>query len=155
VAGAAVVPVDANGNVGVYLDAGGDLLVDINGWFTDGSAPAASGGLFVAQTPQRQLDSRGVSTFGTNVKRDVVVPSGAIAVSANLTLTGTSGAGFVTAYAASAGQPAVSSVNASYGGQTVANHAIVPASGGGIRLFAAMPTDVIVDYDGYYLPDGV
>lgn len=155
VAGAAVVPVDGNGNIAVYLSGGGDLIVDINGWFTDGSAPAASGGLFVAQSPRRQLDTRSGSTLGTKSTRDVGVPTGAIAVSANLTLTGTAGAGFLTAFGAGGSQPLVSSINSTHANHTVANHAIIPAAGAGVRFFADMRTDLLVDYDGYYLPDGV
>lgn len=154
VAGAAIVPVDAKGSFDVFVDSGGDLIVDINGWFTDASAPAASGGIFVAQTPARMLDTRSAGMLSKKSTKDVTVPSGAIAVSANLTLTGTSGAGFLTAYAADGNVPTVSSVNAVGAGRTVANHAIVPASGGGARFFADMQTNLIVDYDGYYLADG-
>jgi hypothetical protein len=155
VAGAAIVPVDSNGNIGVYVDGGGDLLVDINGWFTDGTTPASSKGLFIARTPSRELDTRGQSTFAQHSSRNLAAPATAIAVSANLTLTGTAEAGFLTAYAAGAGLPSVSSLNATHTGHTVANHALVPASGAGIGLYADMQTDLIVDYDGYYLPAGV
>ncbi len=154
VAGAAIVPVDANGNIGVYLDGGGDLLVDINGWFTDGNAGASSEGLFVAQTPARALDSRKSGSMAGKSMLDLGVPSGSIAVSANLTLTDTSGAGYLSAWAAAGAVPTVSSVNAVGSGQTVANHAIIPASGGA-RFFADMRTNLIVDYDGYYLPANV
>jgi uncharacterized protein YkwD len=154
VAGAAIVPVDANGNIGVYLDGGGDLLVDINGWFTDGNAGASSEGLFVAQTPTRTLDSRKSGSMAGKSTLDLGVPSGSIAVSANLTLTDTSGAGFLSAWATGGARPTVSSVNAVGRGQTVANHAIIPTSGGA-RFFADMTTNLIVDYDGYYLPANV
>jgi uncharacterized protein YkwD len=154
VAGAAIVPVDANGNIGVYLDGGGDLLVDINGWFTDGSAAASSEGLFVAQTPARALDSRKSGSMAGKSMLDLGVPSGSIAVSANLTLTDTAGAGYLSAWAAGGAMPTVSSVNAVGPGQTVANHAIIPTSGAA-RFFADMTTNLIVDYDGYYLPANV
>lgn len=154
VAGAAIVPVDANGNIGVYLDGGGNLLVDINGWFTDGNAGDSSEGLFVAQTPARALDSRSSGSMAGKSMRDLGVPSGSIAVSANLTLTDTSAAGFLSAFAAGGAMPTVSSVNAVGRGQTVANHAIIPAASGA-RFFADMTTNLIVDYDGYYLPANV
>ena len=86
---------------------------------------------------------------------DIEVPAGAIAVSANITLTDTSGAGFVSAWAAGGAIPTVSSVNSGGPGHTVANHAIIPASAGGSRFYAEMDTDLILDYDGYYLPDNV
>ena len=155
VAGAAIVPVDANGNIGVYLDGGGDLIVDINGWFTDDSADSRSEGLFIAQNPNRAVDTRNGGTLKRRSMVDIEVPAGAIAVSANITLTDTSGAGFVSAWAAGGAIPTVSSVNAGGPGQTVANHAIIPASAGGSRFYAEMDTDLILDYDGYYLPDNV
>ena len=155
VAGAAVVPVDANGDIGIYVDGGGDLLVDVNGWFTDATTDASSKGMFVARTPSRELDTRGVSTMARHSSRDLPVPATAIAVSGNLTLTGTAEAGFLTAYAAGGSLPGVSSVNATHTNHTVANHALIPATGAGIRLYADIQTDLIVDYDGYYLPAGV
>lgn len=155
VAGAAVVPVDANGDIGIYVDGGGDLLVDVNGWFTDATTAPSSKGMFMARTPSRELDTRGASTLARHSSRDLPVPATAIAISANLTLTGTAEAGFLSAYAAGGTLPVVSSVNATHTNHTVANHALIPATAAGIRLYADMQTDLIVDYDGYYLPAGV
>jgi hypothetical protein len=53
-----------------------------------------------------------------------------------------------------AGQPfpTVSTLN-SYTGLVLANAALVPAgTGGGIQVLASNPTDVIIDYDGYFAP---
>ncbi len=154
VAGAAVVPVDANGDIGIYVDGGGDLLVDVNGWFTDATTAPSTKGIFVARTPSRALDTRGVSTLARHSSRDLAVPVTAIAISANLTLTGTAEAGFLTAYAAGGSLPQVSSINATHTNHTVANHALIPATATGVRLYADMQTDLIVDFDGYFLPAG-
>lgn len=154
VAAAAIVPLDSNGDLAFYVDGGGDLIVDINGWFTDGSAANSSSGLFVSRPSQRSLDTRSGAALGRRAAQDMKVANGAIAVSANLTLTGTSSAGFLSAWATGSEVPVVSSLNASGAGRTVANHAIVPAAGSSVRFMADMPTNLIVDVDGYYLPAG-
>ena len=151
VAGAVIVPVDANGDVAVYVDGGGHLLVDINGWFTDSSAPAATAGLFVPQTPSRTLDTRSYHALRAGSDTAVGAPAGAVAVSANLTLTGTTSAGFLTAWPSDSAMPGVSSLNAG-AGATVANHAIVPLSTTtGVRFSTSQTAHLLVDIDGWYL----
>lgn len=149
VAGSAIVPVDANGDIGIFVDAGGDLLVDINGWFTDATALASSAGLFVAQKPGRVIDSRNGAP-----RTPSALPLGAIAISSNITLTGTKAAGFLTAYPSGGNLPGVSSVNAAGPGATVANHAIVPKTTS-VEFADNTGGDLIVDIDGYFLPEGV
>ncbi len=150
-AGAVIVPIDANGDVAVYLDGGGHLLVDINGWFTDATAPEATVGLFVPQTPSRTLDTRSYHTLRAGSDTSVGAPAGAVAVSANLTITGTTSAGFLTAWPSDSAMPGVSSLNAS-AGATVANHAIVPMSATtGVRFSTSQTAHLLVDIDGWYL----
>jgi hypothetical protein len=78
------------------------------------------------------------------------VPSDAIAVAVNLTLTATTGFDFVTAYAAGSEVPATSVLNSDASGQTRAAGAIVPVSTGGMALAVAFGSHVIVDVVGYF-----
>ncbi len=114
--------------------------------------------------PGRLLDTRaeGARLGGERRARVVVtgrfgVPTGARAVAVNLTATGTTGAGFVTAWPAGAPQPVASNLNVTGAGQTVANLAVVPVGeGGAIELYAQTPLHLVVDVTGYAAdaPDG-
>jgi hypothetical protein len=56
-----VVPVGTGGTVTLHDQAGTHLVVDVFGYFTDGSATDSSNGLFVALTPGRRLADGGLS----------------------------------------------------------------------------------------------
>jgi len=79
-----VVPIGDGGRITVTTQSGGHLLVDLVGWFTGPSAPAASTGLFAPVSPARVLDTR----EGHGAPRRVVGPGGSVA----LTVPGASGA---------------------------------------------------------------
>ena len=53
-----IVPVGTDGQVSFTTNTSVDVVVDVNGWFTDGSSPAQTGALFVATTPTRICDTR-------------------------------------------------------------------------------------------------
>ncbi len=81
------------------------------------------------------------------------VPADAKAVSLNVTVTGTTGAGFVTVFPCDAAQPETSNLNFA-GGQTIANAVLAtPSAAGTICLFNSIGTELIVDIGGY-LPAG-
>jgi uncharacterized protein YkwD len=151
VAAAVIVPVDSNGDVAIYVDGGGHLLVDINGWFTNETAPASTTGLFVPQTPSRTLDTRAYHAVHGGSDAAIGTPVGAVAASTNLTLTGTTSAGFLTAWPSDSSKPTVSSLNTAGPGATVANHAIVPTSTNGMRFATSETAHLLVDIDGWYL----
>ena len=107
----------------------------------------------------RALDTRstaGVVPTGSVTTVDVAaagVPAGARAVSLNVTVTGTSGAGFVTVYPCDAAQPNTSNLNF-VAGQTIANAVLAkPSAAGTVCLFNSIGTELIVDVGGY-LPAG-
>jgi hypothetical protein len=79
------------------------------------------------------------------------VPAGATAVVANVTVTGPTSAGFLTAYAAGGSKPNASNLNFT-AGETVPNRVIIPLSSSGqLSLFNALGnTNAIVDVDGFY-----
>jgi hypothetical protein len=160
VANAVIAPVSATGTVCFYSLASTDLVVDINGWFATGSG-------FTGINPARVLDTRPgqspdalrvvpkTKIGGANILRvqmtglGSVVPSvGVSAVSLNVTVTGSSAAGFLTVFACGTLE-AVSSVNFD-AGATVANAVLAPVSAAGtICLYSNVTTDVIVDINGW------
>jgi hypothetical protein len=140
---------------GITIDSssGGDVVVDLVGWFTGPSGDPSSDGLFVPTAPTRLLDTRDVAPrLWRGGTRELPVPlDGAAAVVTNLTLDQVDAPGFVTAYAAGTPRPATSSVNARARNATVANMAITAVSERGTAYFANAGTDVIVDLTGWFL----
>ncbi len=134
-----------------------DVIVDVNGWFGSG---------FVGVTPRRLVDSRvgepqgAVSVvkqqYGGAVVLQVPVlgvggvpGSGVGAVALNVTVTGSSGAGFASVFPCGGAVPGVSSVN--FGaGQTVANAVVAPVGSGTVCVYSNVMTDVIVDVSGWF-----
>jgi hypothetical protein len=125
---------------------------------------------FVAIAPCRVADTRGngfTGEFGppslpAGGLRDITIagscgiPASAAAVSANVTVTGTLGPGFIMAYPTGGAVPTVSTLNY-VAGQTVANAAILPLGTAGKASFVAgvSGTDLIIDVNGYYASQGI
>jgi hypothetical protein len=155
----ALVPVGADGTVELFTYAATDLVVDVTGWFTDGSAPSSSTGLFQAEAPRRVLDTRTVGGPLGRTPRAVEAGPGAGAVAAlvNVTATGTAAAGYVTAFPAGDATPFTSTVNFSGPGQTRAAGALVAVTGGtSLSLLgyanssSATTTQVVLDRFGWF-----
>ena len=133
-------------------------------------AGPASAGAFHAITPHRVYDSRhsskipsggtrtisvanGINAAGSS-DADNLVPAGATAIAVNVTITGTSGAGYLTLFPGGATKPTASTINWFASGQTLANGVQLAVSatrtvsifGGG-----AGTTHVLLDVSGYYL----
>jgi subtilisin family serine protease len=116
----AVVPLDSNGRLTLYNDAGSvDLIADVQGWYD-----ATPGYRFVPKAPTRILDTRfGFGGFapGPNGQFDLqvgnrlVVPANAAGVVMNVTSTGTSLGGFVTVYPSDVARPDTSNLNLEVG----------------------------------------
>jgi len=161
----AVLGLSPQGQVSFYNGSVGsiDLIVDVNGWFTGSSAPAA-GGLYTGLTIVRLLDTRD-GTGG--VKVPIVahgnlalpvagvfgVPStGAKAVVLNVTVTNAQNVGFITAYPGATSTPLASDLNYS-SGLTTANLVIVAVGSDGKVVFyngSIGSADLIVDLVGWY-----
>lgn len=165
----AVVP-SANTDMGTvfctYSPAGLHELIDVQGFFN----PASQGGLgFTQQTPVRLVDTRqcwtdpvtAVQRCGkANPAGGIVrlrAPAGAKAVMVNLTTTGVTAPGYVTAGACSTIQPGpqtTSNVNAVTGAD-VANTALVPVDPDGtFCVYTSSTMHLIVDLLGSFAPDG-
>lgn len=154
-----VVPVGTDGKVSLYGFRTQDLLIDVAGWFTAASVPAAGTGRLTVTPSQRVVDTRqsppvgfaALAAGGTGTL-DVTppLPGTATAVVQNLTVPGSTGWGFVTAVPGGTSSE-VSNLNLTGPGQTRAALAItdVPASGQvQYRTFAATP--LVVDVYGWF-----
>jgi hypothetical protein len=132
-------------------------------------AGPATAGAFHAITPHRVYDSRHSSKLHNGDSRTVsvanginasgavdatdLVPAGATAISVNVTVAQTQGAGYVTVYPQGAALPVASTTNWFAGGQTLAN--CVQVKIGAARQVvvhcAGTATHVVLDVGGYYL----
>ena len=128
----------------------------------------AAGGLeFIPVPPCRVADTRnaagafGGPTLAAGSTRSFAIPQSAcnipvaaLAYSLNVTAVPHGPLPYLTLWPAGLTQPGVSTLN-SNGGTVVANAAIVPAGkGGGVSVFAAGNTDVILDIGGYFAAAG-
>jgi hypothetical protein len=156
-----VVPVSADGKVCLFSLQDVELVVDVTGYFS-----STSTNRFTASTPFRMVDTRDVSRAEVNVgtggnqlgKGQVLqiqvagqrgVPSSAKAVSLNLTVTGATAPGFITAWPCG-DRPLASTAN--YGaGDAVSNGAQLPLSStGALCIYSNQAVHVILDVNGWW-----
>lgn len=148
------------GQATFYSQSGGNLVVDLVGWFTGPSAPSSDVGLFVPVTPARLLDSREAplgAEPGHNRTAEVAVAnragvpaSGVGAVVVNATVTQAAGPGYFTLWPARTYRPTASSLNATYTGQTIANHVIAPVSTAGFSFYTQSGAHLVADIAGWF-----
>lgn len=169
IANAAIVPAGLNGSFSVFATDDTELILDLNGYFTD---PATPGSLvFYPMTPCRVIDTRvgtggpggtfGPPTLVAGQNRTFPVRSSGCAVPAttgayvlNITVVPRGPLDYITAWPGGQPRPLVSVQNSPQG-RVLANAAIVPAgTNGDISLFAPQATDVVVDISGYFAPAG-
>jgi hypothetical protein len=152
-----VVAMGADGSINLRLDTVADVLVDVIGTFTDGSAPSLAEGTYELVGPSRVVDTR--SSFGlprfsagaTGTIDPSVVPTGAVAISQNVVITNTATAGFLTTYPAGLAQlPVVSNGNASGPNQTRSVLSFTRMGTTSVSYYTDIATDVIVDITGYF-----
>ena len=154
-----VVPLGPDGSVDLHLLNIADVVVDVAGWFTDGSQPASTSGRFVSTPLRRMVDTRESLGFGPmpggGQVRSVATPSivapDATALVHNVTIVDSSGPGWVTPFPGGA-LPLVSAGNASGPGQIRAVLSFTRLGGLPATMSYAtyMATDLVVDIAGYY-----
>jgi hypothetical protein len=164
-----IVKVGTGGQVSIFNFAGRtDVVVDVGGWFTDGSDPAATGGQSTGLTPARILDTR----IGQGAALAPVCANGSIAVQVagqglvpamtdpvkptaavlNVTVTDTTGSSFLTVYPSdAASRPLASDLNWPPG-KTVPNLVVVKLGADGKVAMYNLGgcTNVIADVVGWY-----
>lgn len=149
----ATVAVGGEGKISLYNAAGTThVVVDVLGYYTTDLGTATS---FRSVAPARAVDTRLGTVLAAGSERSVDVasvlgvPAGDVqAVVVNLTSTQARGNGYVAASAT--GSTATSSLNL-MPGSDVANRAVVPVSGGVIKVAAVgSDTHLTVDVVGWY-----
>lgn len=127
------------------------------------SAAAATGGTYVALTPARVFDTRtglgGYTKIAAESWAEVQIggrggipAAGVAAVVVQVTTTGSTASGFLTAYPADGSKPLASNLNFPAGGTTSDLVTVGVSSAGRIDLFngSAGMTHMIVDVQGYF-----
>ena len=155
IANLVVVPLSGSGTVDLYLTTPADLLADVVGYFTDGTATSSSAGLFMPITPNRQLETRiggtGPLAGGTVTTIDINdITNSAIAVAGNLTATEAVATGYLQLAAPPIAAGSSSNLNVAYPGQTIANAIVSPVVGGQLQLFNQTPTHELLDITGWF-----
>ncbi len=156
-----VVPVGASGQIAVFNSAGStDVVIDVDGYFTNGSSTPLNASLFSAITPVRVLDTRGTGqTLGTGVSltQEMAgvdgIASNASAVVTNVTATDTTANSFFTVYPGGT-MPVASDVN--WGpGETVPNLTVATLSNtGAVNVYnLSGSVDLVIDAFGYFVPE--
>ncbi len=163
-----VAPVGSDGKVTLYNGSAGSvqLIADISGYYMGGTVPA---GGFGSVAPLRMLDLRtgtgapqgnlaagGTTTF-TVLGSGGVPASGVSSVVLNVTATGATAGGFITAFASGTPRPLSSNLNF-LTGQTVPNLVMVPVGADGkVSLYngSAGSVALIADISGYYVAGAV
>ncbi|MHB8263480.1 MAG: IPT/TIG domain-containing protein [Acidimicrobiales bacterium] len=169
----AFVPLSSSGGISIYNHSGSvQVVIDVEG-YTMSSAAGKGGSLYNETTPTRICDTRpgnpsnlsgtaltqceghAPPVGGTLVISIPGLPLSATAAVLNLTVTGSSGAGFLTVYAVGSGQPAASDLNfVGNSMATVSNIVTVPVADGKVAVYASASTQIIIDLEGYYAASG-
>ncbi len=155
---AVVASIGESGQVCVYSSTTTHLIVDVAGWFPESAYTPLP-------APARLLDTRpgeatadgafagiGVRAPGSTLELSVSGRAGLApvvdAVVLNVTVTGPTGAGFVTVFPCDAAQPTASNLNYA-AGQTVPNLVITRVSANGtVCLFTLSAAHLVVDVSG-------
>ncbi|MGD9701747.1 MAG: SGNH/GDSL hydrolase family protein [Acidimicrobiia bacterium] len=144
-----ILPVSPAG-LTIFASGGGHVVVDVTGWFTGGSAPLSSDGLFVPEVPVRLTDTREASgRIPAGGARVIPIDVPAAAVAVNWAIDRVGADGWLAAFPAGNPRPGVSTVNAGRS-ETVANFGIVPVSVAGISTISSMSADLVADRYGWF-----
>jgi uncharacterized protein YkwD len=130
----------------------GDVVVDVVGAFVPSGATAS--GRFIPKPGVRLLDSRSGAKLPPGATVTVPLPDGVpsdvVALALNLTITESSGPGFVTEFPAGQPKPMSSVLNVDQAGQTRAAAGIFPVSASGASLYLSGGGHIVVDLQGYF-----
>ncbi|HET9892252.1 MAG TPA: peptidoglycan DD-metalloendopeptidase family protein, partial [Mycobacterium sp.] len=158
-----IVPLSSDGKLAIYNFHGSvNVIVDVSGWFTDGSATEVQTGQFVGINPARIYDTRtGPGALTAGVRTIAVAGQGGVpnmtdtapptAVVLNMTVIKPQAAGFLTVFASGSTQPTTSDVNFPAG--AIESNLVVSKVGadGKISIYNLIgATDIAVDVLGYY-----
>lgn len=148
-AATAIVPITPAG-VSIWQNIGGRLIVDVSGYLTGPGAPPGVRGLFRPQAPARVHDDRPARHGPGEWSAVPWATTGVTAVAANVTITDTAGAGYLSV-ASEPGPVVTSTVNASGPADSVANLAIVPTAGSLAVHTGDAAASTIIDVAGVFV----
>ncbi len=174
IANRAVVPLSGTGTISVYnFQGSADLVIDVDGYFTNGSSTPSGASFFTPITPVRVCDTRaesksgisdsctgntlgGGGTINVNLTSNaLLVPfgPGASAAVLNVTATDTTAPSYFTVYPGPT-RPTASDLNWA-AGWTVPNLTFATySSSGGITVYNFQGSaDLVIDVDGYFTPE--
>ena len=139
----------------VFTQQGAHILVDVIGYITGPGDPATADGLFIPMAPRRLMDTRPVhQRLWPGWTKPIAIPSPASsraqAVVLNLTATKTMGMGFYALVPTNTPRPEVSTLNANWAGQTLANHAIASVTPKGVSVYSHAGGHAVVDMNGWF-----
>ena len=150
------------GMVSIYNPFGStDVVVDLNGWYTDGSV-AMEAGVYTPVAPKRIVDTRlGIGgpvgsvpagvTFDVQVTGLAGVPTtGVRAVILNVTATQPAGAGYISLFPTGTATPASSDLNFAAVGSRPNLTVVQLGVGGRVSLVTSTTTHVILDVSGWF-----
>lgn len=147
-AAAGVLPL-GTGGLDIAQNIGGRVIVDVTGYFTGAADAASTSGLFQPSSPARILDTRPTRISGWTAVPGV--PAQAAAIATNVTITDPASSGWLTIAPNGQGDVnATSSVNATSGGESIANLAIVPSNGGISIAAGGTQAAALVDLAGWF-----
>lgn len=152
-----VVPVGADGSVDLELfGSAAHAVVDVVGWFTDGSAASSARGTFVALAATRIVDSRSARGFarlaagGTGTVNPTVVPDTAVAVSQQVMMWDPAAAGRLVAYPTGVPVPDARMVTATTARVSRSGSSLSRLGAGRVSYRSTVATDVVADATGYF-----
>ena len=146
------VPVGDSGTIDIYASAGGNVVVDMLGYYAP-IAGATAGRFVPLAAPSRMLDTRTNNTpLGGGETRTLTYAdaAGSEAVVLNVTAIG-NGPGFFQVFPTSATPSSTSNLNTMFAGHTTANQVIVPVDAAGqFSVYSNVGGDLIVDVVGTF-----
>lgn len=157
----AIVPTGSGGSISLFLPTGGNVIVDMMGWFSPaagasgGAGPTAvAAGRFVALTPERVLDTRSsgvrpVAGQTISIATPASVPADAAALVVNVTATDATGPGFLRLQPTGAG--GLTTANGNYVvGVDSGTMGIVPfGNDHTVSVYTSNAAHVVADITGY------
>jgi len=146
------VPVNGSGLVDVFSLSGGNVIVDMLGYYSP--ADTATAGRFVPlAAPSRMLDTRQTADpILLGETRTFTAPgaAGSSAVALNVTVI-SDAPGYWQVFPAGTPAPASSNLNSTFAGQTTANQVIVPVDAqGNFSVFSSSGGQLIIDVVGTF-----
>jgi hypothetical protein len=165
----AIVPVGLGNSISLYMPTGGNLIVDLMGYFTPAATPSVSAGRYVTVDPARVLDTRPgtagpvpsgwvahqpVAGETVQIPAPASVPTTAAALVINLTAAEAKGPGFLRAQPT--GTAGASTANGNYVARVDSGTmAIVPLGADGTAsIFTSARTHIVADITGYITGPG-